>query len=125
MHRGVPAKLADELAGVRIEQQLGRVAGESAGGLPASVHPIAIAEAGGGAGQEAVPDVAAAPGQRNAPAFMAVVVEHAEFDGVRDRRGDREVNPVRVDAGAERGGLSVFHQRRGSFTGSSRQMLSL
>ena len=61
----VPVDVAVDRLGVRVEQQLVRVAAVPAAGLVRPVHPVAVALAGADAGQVAVPDEPVGLGERD------------------------------------------------------------
>ena len=100
-----PADLAVDGGGVRVEQELGRVAAQALARVPGAVDPKPVALARADAGQAAVPNVGRALGQLDA-VLGAVVVEEADLDSVGDLRRHREVGAVCADAGAKRVGAS-------------------
>ena len=67
----VPVDLAVDRLGVRVEEQLGRVAPQALGRLPRSVHPVAVALAGPDVGQVGVPAVPVDLGQLDAHLGLA------------------------------------------------------
>ncbi|CAO0831035.1 hypothetical protein SMICM17S_11286 [Streptomyces microflavus] len=108
-------EVAVDRTGVRVEQQLGRVPAGARPGVPAAVHPVAVALTGRDARQEAVPDLVGQLGQR-AAGLGAVLVEEAQLDRLGATGPEREVgarHPVRTDpeAGPER------HRRPGPHDG--------
>ena len=100
-----PADLALDRPGVRIEQQLVRIAAHASRGIPGAVDAVAVALAGADAGQVAVPGVAGSLGQIDARLVSGLVEEaqlhplgHAGEDreaGARPRRRARPAGRVR------------------------------
>ena len=91
--------------GVRVDQQLVRVAAQALGGGVGPVHPVAVALAGLDAGQVAVPDEPVHLGEPD-PGLLAPLAEQAELHPLRDLGEDREVGPGAVVGGAERVGMA-------------------
>ena len=98
--RRVPVDLAVDGLGVRVEQQLVRVAAQALGGVVGAVHAEAVALAGVDAGQEGVPDVAVHLGEPDA-LLVALVVEEAQLDLLGHLAEDREVRAGAVVRGPE------------------------
>ena len=99
----VPVDLAVDRLGVRVEQQLGRVAPQALVGLPGPVHPVAVALAGPDVGQVGVPAVAVDLGERDPDlGEVAVGPEQAQLDALGDAGEEREVGPGAVVGRAER-----------------------
>ena len=111
-----PVDVAGDRLGVRVEQQLGRVAPQALGGLPRSVDPVAVALAGADVGEVDVPavavdlgqldpllfDRAVVPGVAGAAVGAVVVAEQAQLDTVGDAGEQREIGARAVVVGAER-----------------------
>src|SRR3712207_9245223 len=74
--------------------------------VPAAVHAVAVALAGAGAGQPAVPDLVGVLPQPVA-VLGAVLVEQAQVDRVRAGRPQREVGAGAVPVGAQGGGSEI------------------
>jgi hypothetical protein len=55
--RRIPIDPAVDRFGIRVEQELVRIAEEPAGGIPRTFHPVAIALAGADVGEVTVPDI--------------------------------------------------------------------
>ena len=98
--RLVPVDLAVDGLGVRVEEQLVRVAAQALGGVVRAVHAEAVALAGVDAGQEGVPDVAVHLGEPDA-LLVAVVVEEAQLDLLGHLAEDREIRAGAVVRGPE------------------------
>ncbi len=124
--RVVGRVVAVHRAGVRVEQQLGRVPAGTRPRVPPAVHPVAVAGAGQDAGQEAVPGLEGLLAER-VSGLVARLVEQAELHGLGVGRPEREVGApgaVRVGAvaGAQRlptagpggGGRRTLPDRRAS-----------
>ncbi len=99
-------EVAVHRAGVRVEEQLGRVPAGAGPGVPAAVHPVAVALARQHPGHETVPDLVRQLGQPG-PGLLARLVEQTQLDRLRPARPQREVgagHPVRADpeTGAQR-----------------------
>ncbi len=93
-HLGPEAHLPARRPGVRIEQQLGRVAAQSPRGLPRPVHPEPVGLPGPDPRHEPVPDPVVVGGQPD-PGFPAPVVEQAHLDALGNARSHREIgSPV-------------------------------
>ena len=103
--RLVPAHLAVDRHGVRVEQQLRRVAAHAAGRVVRPVDAVAVALPGPDVGRVAVPDPRGHLGQRRAR-LRAVGVEQAQLDELGRLGEDREVGADAVVARAERERLS-------------------
>ena len=80
-HGLAPADVALDGLGVRVEQQLVRVAAMPGGRIVGSVHPVTVTLAGADAGQVPVPHEPVHLVQVD-PAFCAVVVEQAQLDSL-------------------------------------------
>jgi hypothetical protein len=65
------------------------------------VHAVAVALAGGDAGEDGVPDAEGPLGQLDAP-LVAVLTDQAQLDGLRRRRRDREPDPAGLRVRAQR-----------------------
>ena len=97
------AEVAVHGPGIRVQQQLRRVPAGAAPGVPAAVHPVAVALAGADAGQEAVPDLVGELGQRMARLALRVV-EETQFHGLGAARPQGEVGAGHaIGAGAVSG----------------------
>ena len=118
-HRLAPGDVAVDRLGVRVEQQLGRVAALPGGRVVGPVHPVAVALAGADAGQVAVPDEPVHLAQVD-PALVAVVVEQAQLDPLGYLGEQREVGPGPVIGGPERIAVArPYGSRRQEFPHSS------
>ena len=81
-----PVEVADDLAGVRVEQQLVGVEAVPVFGLPRPAHAQAVELARGDTGRAPVPHVVRARRQRCAGEFtLAAGVDQTEFDFQRVR----------------------------------------
>ncbi|MET3891518.1 hypothetical protein ABIE41_002594 [Bosea sp. OAE506] len=105
----VPAERAVDPGRIGIDEQLRRVEPVAALRLPGALGPQRIAQAGAGAWQQAVMNVAAAAGQGQACDFgLARLVEEAEVDPFamagEDREGDARLAGHRAEAGGQRAG---------------------
>ena len=101
----VPVDLAVDGLGVRVEQQLGRVAPQALVRLPRPVHAVAVALAGPDVGQVGVPAVAVDLGERDPDLdVVAVGPEQAQLDALGDAGEQREVGAGAVVGRAERVG---------------------
>src|SRR6185437_14126049 len=99
---GVPPDLAVDRRGVRIEQQLGRIAPQAVLRVVRAVDAVAVALPVADARQEAVPYVAVDLGHVQ-PLFRgAALVEQAQLDSLCYLGKQREVRPDAVVGGAER-----------------------
>ncbi|CAM5702039.1 hypothetical protein STENM36S_01127 [Streptomyces tendae] len=97
-------------AGVRVEEQLRRVAAVADGRGPRAVDPVAVALPRADAGQVAVPDEAVNVGQRDA-AVAAVVVDEHEVDPLGDLAEQGEVGALSVVHGPQGVGVPAPHGR--------------
>jgi hypothetical protein len=106
----VPADLAVDGGGVRVEEQLRRVAPPPSRRLPRAAHPDPVTLARPDVGEEPVPDVGAALGQLHA-LLDAVAVEQAHLDRLGDLRRHRHVGPplLRGSSQRERRALAQLH----------------
>ncbi len=100
-HRVAPCDVAREGLGVRIGQQLGRVAAQPAGRVVRTVDAVAVGLPGGDPGQEQVPDEAGLAHEVVA-GFLAGLVEEAQLDAVRQAREHAEVHALPGQRGPER-----------------------
>ena len=98
--RLVVGDLALDRLGVRVEQQLARVAAVAPVGVVRAVHPEAVALAGLQAGHVGVPDEAVDLGQVEA-GLGAVVVDEAQLDPLGHLAEQGEVDATAVVGGAE------------------------
>ena len=94
-HGGAPRHLAFDRLGVRIEQQLVRIAAHAASRIPRAVHAKAISLAGCQAGDIAVPAEGPRLGQVHPP-LVAGVVEETQLHARRDFGEQREVAAAAV-----------------------------
>jgi hypothetical protein len=81
--RGVPVDAAADRAGVRIEQQLRRVATVTVGRIPRPMHAETVALTRSDARQIAVEAERGAFGQRDRP-LVVMLVEQTEIDPLRN-----------------------------------------
>ena len=100
-HRVAPRDVAREGLGVRVGQQLGRVAAQPAGRVVRTVDAVAVGLPGGDPGQEQVPDEAGLAHEVVA-GFLAGLVEEAQLDAVRQAREHAEVHALPGQRGPER-----------------------
>ena len=100
-HRLAPADLALDRLGVRVDQQLVRVAALPLGRVVRAVHPVPVPLARADAGQVPVPDEPVHLVQVD-PRLGAVVVEQAELDPVGYLGEQPEVGPGSVIRGTQR-----------------------
>ncbi|MET3823440.1 hypothetical protein ABID76_006166 [Burkholderia ambifaria] len=108
-----PAELADQLARVRVEQQLGRVEAMAVLRLVRAIRTKAVHGARMRVRQVAVPHLVGAFGQVEAREFLAAGrVEHAQLDALRMRGKHREVGAKAVPRGAERIAAAGFETGR-------------
>ena len=99
--RRIPAHLTRDRAGVRVEQQLGRVTARARRRIPRPVHTISVALARPRARQIALPHVPVA--LLKAPARLrARIVEQAQLDPVRHAAEQSKARAVAIVMGAER-----------------------
>ncbi len=103
--RRVPVDLAVDCLGVRIEQELVRVAPVPLGGVVGTVHAVPVPLPGTNVQQVAVPP---GPGllRKRDPRLLAVLIEQAEVDALRHVGEDREVGAGTVEGGPQREGLA-------------------
>ena len=104
--RLIPVEDAVDGLGIRIEEQLVRVAPLACAGVVWAVHAVAVPLAGLDVRQEAVPDECVHLGQRDS-GFAAVGVEQAQFDALGDLAEQCEVGAGAVVGGSERIGLTA------------------
>jgi hypothetical protein len=107
--RLVPVHLAGHGLGVRVEQQLVRVAAQPLTRVVGAVDAVAVLLAGHHAGHVAVVDEPVHLGEPD-PGLGAVVVEQAELDLLGDLGEQREVGPRAVVRGSE--GIGAAWPRR-------------
>ena len=100
-HRLAPGDLALDRLGVRVDQQLVRVAALPLGRVVRAVHPVPVPLARADAGQVPVPDEPVHLVQVD-PRLGAVVVEQAELDPVGYLGEQPEVGPGSVIRGTQR-----------------------
>ncbi len=100
-HRLAPVDVTLDRLGVRVEQQLGRVAAVPVGRVVRAVHPVPVPLARADARQVPVPDETVHLVQVD-PGFPAVVVEQAEFDPLGYLGEQAEVGAGSVIRGAQR-----------------------
>ena len=100
-HRLAPVDAALDRLGVRVEQQLVRVAALPLGRVVRAVHPVPVPLARADAGQVPVPDEPVHLVQVD-PRLGAVVVEQAELDPVGYLGEQPEVGPGSVIGGTQR-----------------------
>ena len=95
--------------GVRVEQQLGRVAPQAPGRVPGPGDAVAVGLPGAGARHEGVPDVGVVVQQRDL-GLRAGLIEQTQRDAVGDAGGKREVGTrdanLLARRSAEREGLA-------------------
>jgi hypothetical protein len=100
-------------AGVRVDQELARIAAQPPGGVERPVDPVPVGLPGREAGHEAVPDsgvVVLEPG----PGLLAGGrVEQADRDLLGHGRGDREVHPAVGGRRAQPGAVARQRPDRG------------
>ncbi len=105
--RVAPAERADEVARVRVEEQLVRIEAQAFLGTIGSVHAIAVQHAGPRLRQIAVPDLVGALGERNPLQFAPPGgVEDAQVDALGVLGKQSEVHALAVPVGAARVGAS-------------------
>src|SRR5690606_6071174 len=93
-------QLADQLARVRIDEQLVRIEAMTLLGLVGPVNAIAVDRARAEPFDVAMPDLVGIFGQLDALELpLAVAVEQAQLDLGRMRREQREIDPFTVPAG--------------------------
>jgi len=107
--RVIPFQFADDLLGIRIEQQFVRIEAMSRGRLVRPVHAIAVKLPRPRVGQIAVPHLVGVLGQRDALGLAAGVVEKTQFHlgGVRGKQ--REVDAQAIPRRAERIGQTFAY----------------
>ena len=88
--------------GVRVEQQLGRVAPQALGRVPRPADAVPVGLPRADARHERVPHVGVVVPQRDL-GLRAGLIEQAQRDAVGDGRGDREVRARGADLLAGRG----------------------
>ena len=99
-HRFVPVPCTVDRFGVRIEQQLGRIAPAPLVGHPRSMHPEAVPLPRFDVRQIPMPAKSRPFGQFDTR-FRSAVVEEAQLDALGDFRKYREVGSDSVEGGAE------------------------
>src|SRR6267142_1532513 len=111
--RLIPLRVAFDGAGVRVEEQLRRIAPVTLLGLPGAVDPIAVPLPGPHVGTVPVPDEPGALREVEA-ALVAALVEEAELDSRRHLRKKGEIGPGAVVCGPEGIGSARpdLHSRR-------------
>jgi hypothetical protein len=97
--------------GVRVEQQLGRVAAQAAGRVPGAGGPVAVRLTDAHAVDEAMPDPAVVLRQGH-PGLGAGVVEQAQQHPLGHPGRHREVGPARARGGPQREAAAGAHPRR-------------
>ena len=115
---GAPVELADDLAGIRVEQQLGMVEAVAAVGPPGAVGAQAIQLAGppqwaaGLGAQVAMPDVLRVAGQGGAVGLLAAAgVEQAQRDALGAAAVHGDVQAVAVPVRTQWPGLAGFQDQ--------------
>ena len=103
---GLPTVLAQHLARIGVEQQLGRVEALPLRRCPGAVHAVAIDQAGLGTGQQAMPQAVAVAELEAGSLVRAAVVEQAQLHGLRVGRGQAKVDAVGLQAGAQAAAVS-------------------
>ena len=104
--RLVPLEGAVDRFGIRVEQQLVRIAPLPRGRIVGAVHAVAVALTRLDAGQKAMPHEAIHLGQRD-PCLRAVGVEQTQLDPLGHLAEHREISAGTVIAGAQRVGLTA------------------
>src|ERR1700712_3478240 len=100
-----PSPLADEFLGVRVEQEFVRIEPVAVLRLVSAVSAETVDRAGMSAGEVAVPDFIGAFGEFEArELFAAGCVEETDFDLLRVRGEDGEVDAQTVPVCSERVG---------------------
>jgi len=113
--RIAPPHLADDLARVRVEQQLVRVEAVALLGCIRTVHSVAVQHAGPRLRQVAVPHEVGALGHVDALDFAPTLrVEDAELHALGVLGVEREVDAFAVPGRAEGRGRSAPHRRNAS-----------
>jgi hypothetical protein len=85
-----------DLARIRVEQQLGRIEALPVVRRPRTVHAIAVDQPRAPAGQQPMPDAIGAGRQPKALLFaLAGAIEEAKLDSLRIRRHQCEVDAAR------------------------------
>ena len=112
---GVPVDLPLDRLGIRVEQQLGRIAPQPTSRIPRTVDAISVALARPDVGQVGVPAVRVDLGELDAflvdrhhrtTGVALGIAEEAQLDAVGDGGEQREVRPRPVVGGAEGIGLA-------------------
>ena len=112
-HRRVPSERTDELARIRVEQQLVRVEAVALARRVRAVCAQTVDQARTRAGQPAVKDFAGVAWERGARELvLAVGVEHAEFDARGMPRADGEGDAVALDMRTERARAAGLEPKR-------------
>ncbi|GJE83266.1 hypothetical protein CJNNKLLH_4637 [Methylorubrum thiocyanatum] len=103
VERVVPADAAGDLAGIGVEDELGRVEAMAGGRIPGAEHPEAVELTRQQAVQVAVEDVVGPAGQTDRARFVPRAgLEQAEIDPGRVLREEGEVDAAAVEMRAER-----------------------
>ena len=92
-HLRAKCHIARDGAGVRIDEEFGRVGPQAMIRIVGSDHPVPIRLTGADAGHEAVPNPSVAFG-KGEPGFASLRIEQAEVDPFRIGCGDGEVDPT-------------------------------
>ena len=101
-HRVMPPETADQLAGIRVEQQLVRIEAMPVIRRIRAMGPQAIDQTGLRFGKESVKDIAGAAWQVNARDFLlAGGIEQTQLDALGMMRPDCNVDAVALDMGTE------------------------
>ena len=106
-----PPHLALDSFGVRIDQQLRRIAPHAVRRVPRAVHAIAVTLAGPDVGHVAVPAEGIDLAKKD-PCLHPVVVEETQLDGLSDLGEEGEVGARSVVGGAERRRLTGPRRRQ-------------
>src|SRR5690606_9440480 len=101
VRRGVVVDLPVDGGGVRVEEQLRRVAAVAGRRVPGAVHPVAVALPGADAGEVAVPHEAVGLGQRDG-AVPPLVVDQDQVDALGDLAEQGEVGALPVRGRTQR-----------------------
>jgi hypothetical protein len=101
-HRVAPAQASDDVAGIRIEQQLGRIEAMAFFGLVGTVHAITVQPSRPSLGQVAMPDVIGVFAHLDALGFAPPIgAEQAQLHLLGMLGEEREVDPFAVPCGAQ------------------------
>ena len=120
----VPIEFTFELAGIRVEQQLGGITAQADRGIPGAVDAKAVALSRPAAGHKTVPHAVITRGQVERE-LVAMFVEQAQLDALGHPRPECEIDAIGIDCCAGDLGAPWKNLHQPSASGSRCQMSSL